>query len=450
MKPHRFKVFVITAVLLFQFGMLLPQSALAWTEHPLISYQVLRVIPEVRDAKTVNVEDLDTFLMEKEGGLATLLAAEEEWARQNLAYYRPLPEVLTFKATGTPADIRERFCHAIRINPDSRFGLYLQIVPGTDSGGRPRITPDAVTFLKNTSDWKSTTFVELKAGEMVSPLDVMTTASDEPDFGLDIGLYDDNSTEFGTIYGFGKQPFGNPNLEYSSQGPFHMGYYHESWFVSTFADFVNQTYPEYRIHLYKTLSTYAFRTGHDYWGWRFMGIGLHYIMDLTQPYHTTLLPGVRDIVLRWINYFDIIGIGDPKADAIQLVSNRHTAIEKFQQAVLQEAYQANKPDHPLLVTLRTINVCPAWDDSLPRDLISERSHAIAGKMDEIMEETMPESWVSDPTFELGTSPELDDIMVRIKQNGGEQAIDRVTMILKEILEPLSGYMCSYIYSIMVK
>jgi hypothetical protein len=420
----------------------------AWTEHPLVIHETLAALPEVRDAKQVKAESLDAFLMAEEKGLIVLLASEEAWARKNLAWYKPLPKGLEFKATGNPGDIRERFCHTIRINPNSRFILYLQFVPGADTGGRPSVTPEQLTFLKDISEWKFTTFVSLKAGEMVSPLNIVTTASDEPDFGLDIRLYEDNGTEFGKIYGFGKQPFGNPNLESSIQGPFHMGYYHEAWIVNTSAGFVKQTYPEYRIHLYKSLSEYAFRTGHDYWGWRFMGIGLHYIIDLTQPYHTTLLPGVSTLRMLWINTLDLIGIGGPKAHAIQLVSNRHTAIEKFQQMAMQEAYRQKNFDYPVFVVLRSVKACPAWNDRTPRDVISAKSNALACKADKVMEETMPRRWVSDPTFELGTSPEQDDILAIVKRNGWEKGIDINTDLLKEMFEPLPGYTCSYIRSIL--
>jgi hypothetical protein len=432
---------LLLSILLIFF--LVPAQMLwAWTEHPLVIHETLGVLPEVRDAKQVKVESLDAFLMAEEKGLVALLESEEAWARQNLAWYKPLPNGLEFKATGNSNDIRQRFAHAIRINPHARLGLYLQFVPGADTGGKPGITPDRLTFLKDISEWKSTTFAELKAGEMVSPLDIVTTASDEPDFGLDIGLYDDNDTEFGKTYGFGKQPFGNPNLEYSSQGPFHMGYYHEAWIVNT--------YPEYRIHLYKSLSEYAFRTGHDYWGWRFMGIGLHYVIDLSLPYHTTLLPGVSTIEMLWINTLNMIGISGPMNNAIQLVSNRHTAIEKFQQMAMQEAYRQKNVDYPVFVALRSVKACPAWNDRISRDEISAKSNALSGKADKVMEETMPQRWVSDPTFELGTSPEQDDIMAIMKQKDGDKGIDKNTDLLKDMLEPLPGYTCSYVRGILVK
>ena len=116
------------------------------------------------------------------------------------------------------------------------------------------------------------TFVRLRAGDSVAPLVVLASASDEPDYGLDLNLWEDTPSEWGARYGFGQIPFGNPNLEFSTQAPFHMGYYHESSTIYMAAGFLKRTYPLLRIHQYAGLSELAFRTGHPYWGWRFAGL----------------------------------------------------------------------------------------------------------------------------------------------------------------------------------
>ena len=69
----------------------------------------------------------------------------------------------------------------------------------------------------------------LAAGDPVTIAEVIASASDEPDFGMDVGLYEDNGTAFGAVYGFGETPFGNDNLDYGSQAPFHMGFSHLDW-----------------------------------------------------------------------------------------------------------------------------------------------------------------------------------------------------------------------------
>ncbi len=219
-------------------------SLQAWTEHPLVTYPVMATLTEVRDAQPIKVENLDSFLNQEGEKLEKLLAQEEEWARKNLKSYAPLPDSLVFKVTGKPEDIQLRFCQAIRINPRVTFPLHLQLIPGQDKAGRNVISPKNLTFLKDVSDWDRTTFVELKEGELVRPMDVVVSASDEPDLlGLDIGLFADNDTDFGKKYGFGTQPFGDPYLEFGSQAPFHMGFYHESFIMYVLAGSLKKVYP---------------------------------------------------------------------------------------------------------------------------------------------------------------------------------------------------------------
>jgi len=54
-------------VLISLFLILVPEATLlAWNEHPLISYPVVSVMSELRDAKPVHVESLDAFVMAEE------------------------------------------------------------------------------------------------------------------------------------------------------------------------------------------------------------------------------------------------------------------------------------------------------------------------------------------------------------------------------------------------
>ena len=49
----------------------------------------------------------------------------------------------------------------------------------------------------------------------------------------------------------------------------------------------------YRAALYAKLSEGAFDTGHPYWGYRFLAWSIHYVQDVTQPWHTIFLPGIE-------------------------------------------------------------------------------------------------------------------------------------------------------------
>jgi hypothetical protein len=426
-----------------------PAGLMAWSEHPLVTYPVMATMADVADTPVVEVESIEAFLGKEGARIEKWLDAEEAWAKKNLVWYPPLPASLLFTASGDPGSLRERFCQAIRINPRVKFPLYLQLLPGNPSGERPALRPNEISFLGDISDWEETRFVSLTAGEKVKPLDVVVSASDEPDLlGLDIGLYEDNATDFGKRYGFGPQPFGNPNLEYGSQAPFHMGFYHESDTIYFFAGFLKKGLPEARIHLYKGLAQLAFESGHPYWGWRFTGLGLHYLADLAQPYHATALPGVSTAGALWINTVDMLGIHGPKAEAVQLVSNRHTAIEKFAQVYLRRAYQKGESNNPLLAALRSAPEGIPYVDGVPRNVVSKLAHDKAEQTDEILEKAMPKKFVSDPAFELGTSAERRQIVEKAVEERGQAAVDRLTLLLRELLTPFATYGRGYVRAVL--
>lgn len=425
-----------------------PQEAHAWSEHALLTAAVFDGQAEVRDAAPVKVEPLESFLGAESEKLEKLLADEEAWARNNLRWYRPRPDALAFKAGGDVSEIRTRFCRAIRINPASALKLYLQLLPNEDQQGRQIVPVTQLTFLKDTSTWSKTKMVALSPGELVPPLAVLATASDEPDLGLDVGLFADNGTECGLAYGFGRQPFGNPNLDYGSQAPFHMGFYHEGRIAYFFAGFLKETYPEWRVHLYKTLSRFAFEAGHPYWGWRFAGWGLHYIGDLCQPYHSTVLPRVSTFRAIWASGLSSIGIGRPKAKLIQLVSNRHLAFEKFVQIELQRAWLTSQTNAPMLAALRGTSSAISYDDSMPRDRVAKFSHAKAALTDRTVTECIPSKYVSAPRFEFGTSSEQDQLVDTIRSEKGETAVARLTAVSCDFLELYRDHGRAYVHAIL--
>lgn len=440
----------ITVLLLINLFFLPAKGVMAWNEHTLITYPVAGTIHEVINSQDIVVESLESFISSEEKKLETLLAEEEYWAKNNLQWYALLPASLVFKANGKSEDVLLRFCQAIRVNPTAIFPLYLQLIPGVSMEEKTSINRREITFLKDTFDWSETTFVRLKPGDKVRPLDVITSASDEPDLlGIDIGLFEDNKTPFGKKYRLGSQPFGNPNLENSSQAPFHLGFYHEAGIMYMFAGFLKKTYPEYRINLYKKLAQLAFRTGHPYWGWRFTGWVLHYIADLAQPYHATALPGVSTTEAIWINTIDMIGFHSPKANTIQLVSNRHVALEKFTQIILRRTYMEIGKEKIIKMALEKVKETPVYEDSIPRNIISTMAHDKAREIDEKLRKYMPKKFVSDPNFELGTSAEREQIVEMIKKEKGQIAVDQLTADAGDLLTPFVVYGRSYIFTIVL-
>jgi hypothetical protein len=275
----------------------------------------------------------------------------------------------------------------------------------------------------------------LAEGDPVAPAQVLATASDEPDFGMDIGLFEDNGTAFGAVYGFGVQPFGNPNLEYSSQAPFHMGFYYPNWLLAWAQPDMAKTYPRWRVDLYRALARHAFSTGHDYWGWRFMGWALHYIGDLTQPYHADPLPGVGPLDILWA-----LATGGSE-DAIQLVSNRHGVLESYQYQRVRRGLEARDWDDPLLVAIADAagsTALPFTRDTL-HTLLAAESVAAAPALDRALEQYVPARFVSDPGFEWNGSGEAVHVVDRVREAGGEAAVRGLDAVLAEQLRRFSRY-----------
>lgn len=407
---------VFPLVLLTGLILLAPHTVVAWEHHPLFTRPVLSTMPEVADAAPIPATSLQSFLVAVEADLVALLAEEEHWARTNLAAYRPRPDALAFQATGTAGDIQERFFKAIRVNPEIKVPLYVSPLAGAKV--QPELAPSDVSILQDVSNLEVFDFLPLSEGVLVAPLEVVAAASNEPDYGMDIGLFEDNGTAFGAAYGFGMQPFGNANLDYGTQAPFHMGFYHESWIVYVFAPFLRECYPEYRIHFFKSLSRFAFDHGQDYWGWRFMGWSLHYLGDLSQPYHTAALPGYTTMQMLWVNLLDMLGFPKPQANAVQLASNRHMALETFEGIVLADAVRANDLQDPTLAALLAEPSIPPYSDSVPRARLSAASHAMTMKMNQLIVKYMPGYFVNNPAVELGDIPQRYGIVDMIMANHG--------------------------------
>ncbi len=410
-----------------------PAPALAWSNHSLLTWVALSDMPETKNAQ-VKVERLEDFLAAEAGSLETVLAAEEAWARANVPEYPARPEALAWKATTAASEARGRFVAALRINPNTPLPLFLQLPPGEKAGTR-EMSYRLVTTLTGSTSTRDALFRKLVPGDSVAINDVIASATDEPDYGMDIGLWEDNNTDYGKTYGFGKQPFGNPALEFATQAPFHMGFYHESAITYAAGSFLKRTYPEYRIHLYQTLAAHALKTGHPYWAWRFAGWALHYVGDLTQPYHSSVLPGVGVPTMLGINAIAMIGFPQLKNQAITLVSNRHLSIEHYQYYRVREALLQQRTDDSLLRSLRDSradNQYPAYTERSTREVIAREAHAAAAKLDATLETSFPDKYTRDPGFELGAAKE-DINMWAVAQQSPESAQKALEQVSSELL-----------------
>ncbi|MAA72966.1 MAG: hypothetical protein CL679_14700 [Bermanella sp.] len=404
-------------------------------------------MPQVASVAPVKVESLAEFLLANETAVAQLLAEDEVWMAQNLWHYSPRPDNLAFTVTGNSQDVVERFVKAIRVNPNAKFALYIQGMPGTDLIGAPRL-PEDISVFQDHGHLNHLPLQALTSGELVSAVDVVVSANDEPDHGHDIGLFTDSGTDHGQEYGFGEQPFGNPNLEYGSQAPFHMGFYHESPVLYALGGFLKETYPQMRIHQYKRLAELAFAKGHDYWGYRFMGWGLHYIGDFSNPYHVTPVPGNSTLSTIWVGLLSTLGFPQAQQDAVQLVSNRHTVLEDFQSVVMTKAYEANNLQHPMISALTVEQPIAPYAESDVIDKFARASMDKADYVGEILMASFPREYVQDETVEYSNLDALETLEQTVHQHAGEDGFNQLEATISGLLSDFSIHGSAYVADIL--
>jgi hypothetical protein len=379
-------------------------QACGWSNHTIPTYRALEKMPEVANANLVTVESLESFLKAEEKTIEVLLAAQEAWAIANLDHFPKRPAPLTFIANSGRTDDARRlaFLSALRVAPNSKLALFIQPDARLQNPvGNPMPFASVNTLPEPTNSGYK--FIELKLGDQVAPLAVIATAADEPDYGLDINLWADSPSDWGKVYGFGALPFGNPALNYATQAPFHMGFFHEDKVLYMAAPFLKRTFPLLRSYQYWSLAALAFRTGHPYWGWRFSGMSLHYLQDLTQPYHSRLAPDNSTAKLLSINLLAMVGLTGLKDDMVVLLSNRHLAVEKYQNELLSNS-AANNADSALDKALRNTErdkSYPEWSDSYVRNVVAKESSSYGAELAKTLVASLPEKYVSDPKFDFG-------------------------------------------------
>ncbi len=407
---------------------------LAWGNHSLAAYRAFERMPEVVNASTVTVEPLEAFLRAEEGTLEALLASQEAWALAHLEKYPPRPAELAFTADPARSDEVRRlaFLMALRVAPNSKFALYFQVDPWNPLSGAalPHAAVSNLPELPGSSD----KYLALKAGDQIPPLSVLASATEEPDNGLDYKLWEDNLSDWGGIYGFGTQPFGNPALAYSSQAPFHMAFLHESRMLYLAAPFIQRSFLLLRSHQFSTLASLAFRTGHAYWGWRFAGLSLHYLQDLTQPYNASLAPGQSSTKLLSAQALSLVGMPGMKSDLRLLIAKSHRMLDRYQTELMLRA-AARQQETGLEKALHNLDrdrSYPDWSDHYLRDVVSTQAVRAAAPLAQALMSAMPPAYLLDPDLDFGAwEADLRLLDELSKREGSERA--RLDTLLAELM-----------------
>jgi len=114
-------------------------------------------------------------------------------------------------------------------------------------------------------------------GRYTSPLEVLSVYSDEPDWLMDDGVerLANAAPSIGRTVGTASRVFrhfwyhGDPDVPADVRGAQEL---------------------DDRVALFIKLSRRAFEVNEPYWGYRFLASALHYLQDITQPFHIRLLP----------------------------------------------------------------------------------------------------------------------------------------------------------------
>lgn len=162
-------------------------------------------------------------------------------------------------------------------------------------------------------------YIEGKIGGKTKASDILINYSDEPDWDLDTNL--------------------KLNRLQSLTGGSH-GYRH--MYVSMFGGLLRAGDAPKRANHFFEMSKIAFRKGDNYWGFRFAARAVHYLEDVSQPYHTYPVP--LDVLFK---------ISSNVKRLTVLITNAHYGYEDFNEYL----FECQKEEfYNLLPEVKTVNM----------------------------------------------------------------------------------------------
>ena len=347
------------------------RKATAYYNHSLIAQGALGRQAYLQ--KLVTVESLDSFVTAEHAMLEKTLATVDNWATKNIDGYRPPPPDLHL-INASRQNLETAFLEAIRVNPQASRKYYLQIIDGSDYAAEQQLAWQDVCV----TDYKySFPFVNINMGQKVKALDVVATAADEPDYGLDMGLWSNNGSEVGGRYDFGEQTFADPADLVQSQAPFHLSFMHDK-VLRQLSKPMRSNYALLRIKTYSDLAKLAKQTNHEYWACRFAGRALHYIHDLTVPFHASMTPGYSLPQVFGALAAKLCGFSKPYTTMFSDIACTHVMFEIMHYELLNSAYQRQDWSAFIYCSLTesTGEISAEIDDFYARDVVAREAYQL--------------------------------------------------------------------------
>ncbi|MFC1742158.1 hypothetical protein ACFL3V_06495 [Nanoarchaeota archaeon] len=137
-------------------------------------------------------------------------------------------------------------------------------------------------------------------GGSISAKQLLADFSDEPDWEMDQDL------QLSWMQAFHGESQGYRQIYYPT-GTFHVP-----------MGFLAQGEAPDRVEHFYSMAKDAFKRGDTYWGFRFLSRALHYVQDVSQPFHTRQF------------YWKYISASDPFHGTIQVIKNYHFTYESYQ------------------------------------------------------------------------------------------------------------------------
>jgi hypothetical protein len=383
----------------------------SWNTHAILTRATLEKVQQRKLRERVLVVCLDDFLAETRRALPEFLRTS--WSRLALKTgNRPPKEPPDDIAS--PAD----FVRALRLNPTIGFPyvrlmLVNEVQQETPHDMSREGPPDGM-------------YVPTAYGESLEILEVIATFSDEPDWGMDQDLFPVKE------YQYGPCPFG-PAAGESSQAPFHMAFLHENPILTMLFPGLRVSFMEERIRTFFDLSKLAFQVGIDYWGWRFSAWAMHYLQDLTQPYHAGPFPvPLLPVFKRLAKQPHFEGLMDATKDYLK---TRHLMFEATVHFLLNHAAK-RKQNHLFFEALRGKGEIPVGSLAVIMGQVSKLAKRQAKPADRALADLMNMPSITDLGYSLGEDPDFRiDLVVPFAQTQRPQKyaefLSEVALCLEE-------------------
>lgn len=402
------------------FAVLIAPASSAWDKHFLLTSVAVNALEDELPAldRVIRPTTLASFVARNNEALKTALRLFHDWKQR--AY--PYPQWLLSDANAAllrqPGTMSQKqFLEILGVGP----AAFSKVVIPTGFDAVQNAALANPNMARSFGDW-------------------LVLFSDEPDWGMDQSLFGAGDPRYGEI------PYGSLKGT-GSQAPFHMYFPCENWISLKIKPSLKQGMTHLRFVAFANLAQVALCAGDQYWGARFLACTIHYLQDMTAPYHASAVPFLNPLVIA-----KAILAKDKERfsrDNTQLLSNRHFLFEAV--AARMQVLGAAAPEKLYsALSQKVAALCAAQDkeDNPPTTTLmkqfkasNKRAFDCAHKIDKLVSKAFPKKLVGDPSYDpfadgaFDVSPYFSDASVQSWIDGQR---NKKTPFLNEIGGSLSN------------